>query len=75
MPSNDSSATISDNEKSTVDTAAAQQPPPPPPPNGGLTAWIQVLGAHLLFFNSWWVNLSPGATSFIFLIMAKTGAS
>lgn len=24
-----------------------------PIPNGGLQAWIQVLGAHLLFFNSW----------------------
>ena len=24
-----------------------------PPPNGGLNAWIQVLGAHFLFFNSW----------------------
>lgn len=22
-------------------------------PNGGLKAWLQVLGAHLLFFNSW----------------------
>ena len=26
---------------------------PQPPPNGGLRAWIQVLGAHFLFFNSW----------------------
>lgn len=26
---------------------------PPPPPNGGAQAWLQVLGAHLLFFNSW----------------------
>lgn len=25
----------------------------PPPPDGGLKAWIQVLGAHFLFFNSW----------------------
>ena len=23
-------------------------------PNGGLKAWLQVLGAHLLFFNSWY---------------------
>jgi hypothetical protein len=27
--------------------------PPPPPPNGGLQAWMQVIGAHFLFFNSW----------------------
>ncbi|KAK6452867.1 hypothetical protein FP744_10009118 [Trichoderma asperellum] len=54
MPFNDGSATTSDYEKSTVGNAAAQQPlQPPPPPNGGLTAWIQVLGAHFLFFNSW----------------------
>jgi hypothetical protein len=26
---------------------------PTAPPNGGLTAWLQVLGAHFLFFNSW----------------------
>lgn len=24
-----------------------------PPPNGGLTAWLQVLGSFFLFFNSW----------------------
>jgi hypothetical protein len=24
-----------------------------PPPNGGWKAWLQVFGAHLLFFNSW----------------------
>lgn len=23
------------------------------PPNGGLGAWLQVLGGHFLFFNSW----------------------
>lgn len=24
-----------------------------PPPNGGLTAWLQVLGSFFLFFNCW----------------------
>lgn len=24
-----------------------------PPPDGGFAAWLQVLGAFLLFFNSW----------------------
>ncbi|KAF2719374.1 MFS general substrate transporter [Polychaeton citri CBS 116435] len=26
---------------------------PGPPPNGGLKAWMQVLGAFMLFFNTW----------------------
>lgn len=26
---------------------------PPPPPNGGLLAWLQVLGGFMLFFNTW----------------------
>ena len=26
---------------------------PPPPPNGGLVAWLQVLGSFMLFFNTW----------------------
>ncbi|KIV78901.1 hypothetical protein PV11_06503 [Exophiala sideris] len=26
---------------------------PGPPPNGGLTAWLQVLGSFFLFFNAW----------------------
>lgn len=25
-------------------------------PNGGLTAWLQVVGAFFLFFNSWYVS-------------------
>ncbi|KAK4556128.1 hypothetical protein LTR86_006825 [Recurvomyces mirabilis] len=26
---------------------------PGPPPDGGLTAWLQVLGGYFLFFNTW----------------------
>lgn len=26
---------------------------PIPPPDGGLTAWLQVAGAFILFFDSW----------------------
>ncbi|KAI9760174.1 MAG: hypothetical protein M1840_002591 [Geoglossum simile] len=40
---------------------AAPAPPPPPPPNGGMTAWLQVLGAHFLFFNSWGIVNAFGA--------------
>ncbi|KAI4863963.1 MFS general substrate transporter [Hypoxylon rubiginosum] len=36
---------------------AAPAPPrtggPPPPPNGGLVAWLHVLGGFMLFFNTW----------------------
>ncbi|OAA54526.1 Major facilitator superfamily domain, general substrate transporter [Niveomyces insectorum RCEF 264] len=28
-------------------------PPPAPPPDGGLLAWLQVLGSWFLFMNSW----------------------
>ena len=28
-------------------------PPGGPPPDGGLTAWLQVLGGYFLFFNTW----------------------
>ncbi|KAF2863018.1 MFS general substrate transporter [Piedraia hortae CBS 480.64] len=28
-------------------------PKPAPPPDGGLTAWLQVLGGFFLFFNTW----------------------
>jgi hypothetical protein len=46
-------------EQSAVIDAPAPAPAPAPSqqsqiPNGGLQAWLQVLGAHLLFFNSWY---------------------
>ncbi|KAK4548824.1 hypothetical protein LTR36_008597 [Oleoguttula mirabilis] len=28
-------------------------PPGGPPPDGGLTAWLQVLGGYFIFFNTW----------------------
>ncbi|KAK0385226.1 hypothetical protein NLU13_7703 [Sarocladium strictum] len=34
-------------------TSETQPLAPGPPPDGGLKAWLQVLGAHFLFFNSW----------------------
>jgi hypothetical protein len=37
--------------------AITENPPkpagPPPPPNGGTRAWLQVLGAFFLNFNTW----------------------
>jgi hypothetical protein len=39
-------------------TQLASPPPkaPDPPPNGGLVAWLQVLGGFFIFFNSWFVT-------------------
>lgn len=39
----------------TPDNGVVARPPPPvsPPPDGGLKAWLQVLGGFMLFFNTW----------------------
>ncbi|KAK7975611.1 NAD(P)-binding protein [Apiospora arundinis] len=34
-------------------SAPPAQTGPPPAPNGGITAWLQVLGVFMIFFNSW----------------------
>ena len=34
-------------------TVEKQLPAQEAPPNGGLNAWLQVLGSFFLFFNSW----------------------
>ncbi|KAK8052857.1 MFS monocarboxylate transporter [Apiospora saccharicola] len=42
--------------KADVESAPPAAPAPggpPPAPNGGVTAWLQVLGAFMIFFNSW----------------------
>ena len=46
MPDTDASETEKQTPSKPADT-------PPPPPDGGLTAWLQVVGAFFLFFNSW----------------------
>lgn len=42
-------------EKEQPKAAPARPPGPPggPPPDGGLTAWLQVVGGHFLFMNTW----------------------
>ncbi|KAH8120925.1 hypothetical protein FP744_10000951 [Trichoderma asperellum] len=49
-----------DQEKSTQST---RPPPkmPDAPPNGGLVAWLQVLGGFFIFFNSWGIVNTYGA--------------
>jgi hypothetical protein len=42
-----------------LDGAIEETPPAQePPPNGGLDAWLQVLGSFFLLFNSWSVGLN-----------------
>jgi hypothetical protein len=44
------------NEKEEPKAAPPARPPGPPggpPPDGGLTAWLQVLGGYFLFMNTW----------------------
>ncbi|WPG98119.1 Hypothetical protein R9X50_00090500 [Acrodontium crateriforme] len=45
-----------ENEKDQVAQQSPAAPPGPPggpQPNGGLQAWLQVLGSFMLFFNTW----------------------
>jgi hypothetical protein len=41
-------------------------------PDGGLTAWLQVIGAFFLFFNSWYV-LDPILRSQLSVLRPKSG--
>ncbi|ATY66732.1 MFS monocarboxylate transporter [Cordyceps militaris] len=47
--------------KEELDSSAANTPATEPIPNGGWKAWLQVFGAHLLFFNSWGIINTFGA--------------
>ncbi|TVY47008.1 Aspyridones efflux protein [Lachnellula occidentalis] len=59
---NDKEETQGDNSDGILEAQPLPQPQgPPPPPNGGAQAWLQVLGAHLLFFNSWGIINTFGA--------------
>lgn len=39
--------------------ASAEPDGEQPPPDGGLLAWLQVLGSFFLFMNTWWARLLP----------------
>ncbi|KJR86545.1 uncharacterized protein SPSK_02504 [Sporothrix schenckii 1099-18] len=58
----DTSGADSIGEKpATIPGAAPAAPPgPPPPPNGGTRAWLQVLGAFFINFNTWGIVNSYG---------------
>jgi hypothetical protein len=40
-------------EKDETTPVPPQNAGPSPPPDGGLVAWMQVLGSFMLFFNTW----------------------
>lgn len=50
---------VQDQSSDNNDVEKSPSPPPskpagpPPPPNGGLVAWLHVVGGFCLFFNSW----------------------
>jgi MFS family permease len=58
------SLTVDKEDLSEEQQPASPPPPPPPliapPPDGGLTAWLQVVGGFFAFFNSWGVINSFG---------------
>lgn len=43
----------SDASPTDVNPGPAVPPPSNPPPNGGMKAWLQVLGSWMLIFNTW----------------------
>lgn len=58
IDANEKEKTDSSNDNK-IETPATPEPEsvrpagPPPPPNGGLTAWLQVAGGFMIFFNTW----------------------
>ncbi|KAL2833572.1 major facilitator superfamily domain-containing protein [Aspergillus pseudoustus] len=53
FPSQNPNGEISTREPSTETPSKPPSRGPSPPPNGGLTAWLHVLGGFMLFFNTW----------------------
>lgn len=57
--SSSTAVSIQNPESRLQDEENEKQPPPADPiPNGGFHAWLQVFGAFLLFFNSWYADCS-----------------
>lgn len=50
-------ATSSPGDKIHQERTQHKSSSPGPPPDGGLTAWLHVLGGWLLNFNSWYVDI------------------
>ncbi|EHK49605.1 hypothetical protein TRIATDRAFT_50392 [Trichoderma atroviride IMI 206040] len=61
-------------------TQSTRPPPKAPdaPPNGGLVAWLQVLGGFFIFFNSWGIVNTYGAFQSFYeteLLQNETGST
>lgn len=56
-------ASTSTEKQNSVPRAAAPNAPAPPP-DGGLVAWLQVVGAAFLFMNSWYVAVMDNFPTF-----------
>ena len=63
-------STMSRGEKDVETIPQTKPPSPPPPPNGGLQAWLQVMGGFMLFFNTWGLLNTFG----VFQTYYETGA-
>ena len=47
------SGTLEESKDAEVTEAKESKPPVDTIPDGGVIAWLQVLGSFFLFFNSW----------------------
>lgn len=55
-------------EQGSVNYVTAKSPEPAAgPPNGGVQAWLQVLSAFFMFFNSWGLVNTFGQSRFVVL--------
>ena len=52
-----------------VDSGQSQNPVPGPPPNGGLRAWLQVVGAFCIFLNTWYAAVGYSSTIFLLPVL------
>lgn len=49
--------TVNSEEDTPISSTAESYKKIDPPPNGGLLAWLQVLGSFFLYFNCWYVTV------------------
>jgi hypothetical protein len=64
----DGTSTESDKHEEGILPEPAVQPQvaPPPPPDGGLQAWLAVMGGFLFVLNSWYISYPRERTALIY---------
>lgn len=70
QPNGDVPSNTTTNDQTVKESEATKPAGPPPPPNGGLVAWLHVLGGFCLFFNTWGILNTFG----IYQTYYETGA-